>query len=105
MNEFDEAKALLESTGHKLIRESKPDYRFERAMKITQLLDDTFDELRYSDAEDIGDYFADRVVHYDLTDPEEIEEKLWDMLADNGIRAHNDLTMRLAKQILDIARL
>lgn len=103
--EILEAKAVIEKSGKKLIKESTQDYRFEKMMKITQLLDDTFDDLRYDDARDIAEYFADRVVHYDMTDPEDIEEKLWDLLADNGIRANNDLTMRLANQILNIAGL
>jgi len=103
--EIAEAKAVIEKAGKKLIKESTPDYHPDKAMKITQLIDDTFDEIRYDDARDIGEYFADRVVSYDMTDPEDIEGKLWHLLSDNGIRAHYDLTMRLANQILDIAGL
>ena len=105
MDRFNEAKRLLESTGHKLIRESKPNYHYEKAMKITQLLDDTFDYMRYDDALDLGEYFADRVVQYDMTDPDDISSKLSSMLYDVGVQVNADLSDRLAHKILDIAGL
>ena len=80
-------------------------YRHERAMQITQLLDDTFDYLRYDDAQDIGDYLADRIPS-ELSDPEDVAEVLEQLLDDNGIRASYELVMRLANKIVhDISKL
>ena len=107
---FKENKGLYEileskdinRSGTKVIKESKPNYRYEKAMKITQLLDDTFDYIRYDDALDIGEYFSERVVHYDMTDPDDISSKLSSMLYDVGVQVNGDLAEKLAYRILDI---
>lgn len=101
--QLGEAKEVLKRAGIQ-INESG-NYRHEIAMQITQLLDDTFDYLRYDDAQDIGDYLADRIPS-ELSDPEDVVEALEQLLADNGIRASYELVSRLADKIVhDIAKL
>lgn len=98
-----EAKKVLKRAGIQ-INESG-NYRHEISMQITQLLDDTFDYLRYDDAQDIGDYLADRIPE-DLSDPEDVVEALEQLLDDNGIRASYELVSRLADKIVhDIVKL
>lgn len=99
-----EAKAVLKRAGIQINEDDQ--YRHDRAMQITQLLDDTFDYLRYDDAQDIGDYLADRVVHYDISEPEDVAGVLDDMLDKCGVRASDELLDRLADQIVhNIAKL
>lgn len=99
-----EAKEVLKRAGIQLNEDAN--YRHEIAMKITQLLDDTFDYLRYDDAQDIGDYLAYRVATDDLSNPEDVVEALEDLLDDCGIRASYELVRRLAHKIVhEIAKL
>ena len=102
---LEEALNMIEQSGKKVIKESKPDYHHEKAMKITQLLDDTLDDLRYSDAEDLGEYFADRVVHYDLNDLDDIAAKIEEMTDNLGVRVSMALAEKIAAGILEIAGL
>lgn len=99
MSEFDEAKKLLESTGHRVIKES--DYHFDKMMKITELLYDNIEELNYDDAQDIAEYISEKMESRDL-DLEYVAETLEQMLDDNGIRIHFDLASRLASKILSL---
>ena len=99
MSEFAEAKKLLESTGHKIIKESS--YHFDKMMKITELLYDNIEDLRYDDARDIAEYVSEKMETKDL-DREYIAETLEQMLDDCGIRIHFDLASRLASMILDL---
>lgn len=92
-----EAKEVLKRAGIQINEDDQ--YRHDRAMQITQLLDDTFDYLRYDDAKDIGDYLADRIPS-ELSDPVDVVEALEQLLADNGIRASYDLVSRLAHEIV-----
>ena len=96
-SKLGEAKEVLKRAGIQ-INESG-NYRHEIAMRITQLLDDTFDYLRYDDAQDIGDYLADRIPE-DLPEQEDVVEALEDLLDDNGIRASYELVNRLADKIV-----
>ena len=99
MSEFDEAKKLLESTGHKIIKESVADYHFEKMMKITEILYDNIEDLRYDDAQDIAEYVSEKMESQDV-DQEYVAETLEQMLDDCGIRIHFDLASRLASKIL-----
>jgi hypothetical protein len=92
-----EAREVLKRAGIQINEDAS--YRHDVAMQITQLLDDTFDYLRYDDAQDIGDYLADRIPG-DLSDPEDVAEALEQLLDDNGIRASYELVSRLARKIL-----
>ena len=99
-----EATEVLKRAGIQINEDDN--YRHENAMQITQLLDDTFDYLRYDDAQDIGDYLADRVVHYDISDPEDVAGILANMLDKCGVRASDELLDRLSDTIVhDIAKL
>lgn len=100
MSEFDEAKKLLESTGH-LVIENTADYHFEKMMKITELLYDNIEELNYDDARDIAEYISEKRESQDI-DLEYVAETLEQMLNDCGIRIHFDLASRLASKILDL---
>lgn len=98
-----EAREVLKRAGIQINEDAS--YRHDVAMQITQLLDDTFDYLRYDDAQDIGDYLADRIPG-DLSDPEDVAEALEQLLDDNGIRASYELVRRLAYKIVhEIAKL
>ena len=97
MSEFDEAKKLLESTGHKIIKESS--YHFDKMMKITEILYDNIEELNYDDARDIAEYISEKMESLDV-DREYVAETLENMLDDCGIRIHFDLASRLASKIL-----
>lgn len=99
MSEFAEAKKLLESTGHLVIKES--DYHFDKMMKITELLYDNIEELNYDDAQDIAEYISEKRESPDV-DLEYVIETLEQMLDDCGIRIHFDLASRLASKILDL---
>ncbi len=99
MSEFDEAKKLLESTGHKIIKESGADYHFDKMMKITELLYDNIEDLRYDDARDIAEYVSEKMESLDA-DREYVAETLEHLLDDCGIRIHFDLSSRLASRIL-----
>lgn len=99
MSEFDEAKKLLESTGHKIIKESS--YHFDKMMKITEILYDNIEDLRYDDAQDIAEYVSEKMESLDA-DREYVAETLEQMLDDCGIRIHFDLASRLASLILDL---
>ena len=105
MSEFDEAKKLLESTGHlvvkKRVNESGADYHFEKMMKITEILYDNIEELNYDDARDIAEYVSEKMESKDV-DQEYVAETLEQMLDDNGIRIHFDLASRLASKILSL---
>lgn len=102
-SKLGEAKEVLKRAGIQ-INESG-NYRHDVAMQITQLLDDTFDYLRYDDAQDIGDYLADRIPD-ELSDTEDVVEALEQLLDDNGIRASYELVSRLADKIVhEIAKL
>lgn len=92
-----EAKEVLKRAGIQINEDDQ--YRHDRAMQITQLLDDTFDYLRYDDAKDIGDYLADRIPS-ELSDPVDVVEALEQLLSDNGIRASYELVSRLAHEIV-----
>ena len=96
-SQVGEAKEVLKRAGIQINEDDQ--YRHDRAMQITQLLDDTFDYLRYDDAQDIGDYLADRIPS-ELSDPVDVVEALEQLLADNGIRASYELVSRLAHEIL-----
>lgn len=100
MSEFAEAKKLLESTGHRVV-ENGVDYRFEKMMKITELLYDNIEELNYDDARDIAEYISEKMESREL-DREYVAETLEQMLDDCGIRIHFDLASRLASKILDL---
>lgn len=103
MTQVSEAREVLKRAGIQINEDDQ--YRHDRAMSITQLLDDTFDYLRYDDAQDIGDYLADRIPSQ-LSDPEDVAEALEQLLADNGIRVSYDLVSRLARKIVhEIAKL
>lgn len=97
MSEFEEAKKLLESTGHKIIKESN--YHFDKMMKITEILYDNIEDLRYDDARDIAEYVSEKMESQDV-DQEYVAETLEQMLDDCGIRIHFDLASRLASKIL-----
>ncbi len=99
MSEFAEAKKLLESTGHLVIKES--DYHFDKMMKITEILYDNIEELNYDDARDIAEYISEKMENCDV-DREYVSETLEQMLDDNGIRIHFDLASRLASKILGL---
>lgn len=99
MSEFDEAKKLLESTGHKIIKESG--YHFDKMMKITEILYDNIEDLRYDDARDIAEYVSEKMESQDV-DQEYVAETLEQMLDDCGIRIHFDLASRLANKILGL---
>jgi hypothetical protein len=99
MSEFDEAKKLLESTGHKIIKESGADYHFDKMMKITELLYDNIEDLRYDDARDIAEYVSEKMESLDA-DREYVAETLEQMLDDCGIRISFELASRLASRIL-----
>ena len=99
MSEFDDAKKLLESTGHLVIKES--DYHFDKMMKITELLEDNIEELNYDDARDIAEYVSEKMESREV-DNEYVVETLEQMLDDCGIRIHYDLASRLASKILDL---
>lgn len=99
MSEFDEAKKLLESTGHKIIKESS--YNFEKMMKITEILYDNIEDLRYDDAQDIAEYVSEKMESRDV-DQEYVAETLEQMLDDCGIRIHFELASRLASKILSL---
>ena len=105
MSEFDEAKKLLESTGHlvvkKRVNESDADYHFEKMMKITEILYDNIEELNYDDARDIAEYVSEKMESRDV-DQEYVAETLEQMLDDCGIRIHFDLASRLASKILAV---
>lgn len=99
MREFAEAKKLLESTGHLVIKES--DHHFDKMMKITELLYDNIEELNYDDARDIAEYVSYKMESDDV-DREYVAETLEQMLDDCGIRIHFDLASRLASMILGL---
>lgn len=99
MSEFAEAKKLLESTGHLVIKES--DYHFDNMMKITELLYDNIEELNYDDARDIAEYVSEKMESLDV-DREYVAETLEQMLDDCGVRISFDLSSRLASKILDL---
>lgn len=101
MNKFDEAKKLLESTGHLVIKESGADYHFDKMMKITEILYDNIEDLRYDDAQDIAEYVSEKMESQDV-DQEYVVETLEQMLDDCGIRIHFDLASRLASKILSL---
>ena len=101
MSEFDEAKKLLESTGHKIIKESGADYHFDKMMKITELLYDNIEDLRYDDARDIAEYVSEKMESPDV-DREYVAKTLEQMLDDCSIRIHFDLASRLASKILGL---
>ena len=98
--ELAEAKAVIEKSGKKLIKESTPDHHL-KMMKITQLLYDNIEELRYDDARDIAEYVSEKMESPDV-DQEYVAETLEQMLDDCGIRIHFDLASRLASLILDL---
>lgn len=99
MSEFEDAKKLLESTGHRVIKES--DYSFEKMMKITEMLYDNIEELNYDDARDIAEYISEKMESLDV-DREYVAETLEQMLDDCGVRIHFDLASRLASMILSL---
>lgn len=99
MSEFDEAKKLLESTGHLVIKESG--YHFDKMMKITEILYDNIEELNYDDAQDIAEYISEKMESQEV-DNEYVVETLEQMLDDCGIRIHYDLASRLASKILGL---
>lgn len=99
MSEFEDAKKLLESTGHRVIKES--DYSFEKMMKITEMLYDNIEELNYDDARDIAEYVSEKMESLDV-DREYVAETLEQMLDDCGVRIHFDLASRLASMILSL---
>jgi DNA-binding PucR family transcriptional regulator len=101
MSEFAEAKKLLESTGHRVVKESSPDYHFEKIMKITELLYDNIEELNYDDARDIAEYISEKMESLDV-DREYIAETLEQMLDDCGVRISFDLSSRLASMIISL---
>lgn len=100
MSEFDEAKKLLESTGH-LVIENTADYHFEKMMKITELLYDNIEELNYNDARDIAEYISEKMESLDM-DREYVAETLENLLDDCGVRISFDLSSRLASMILSL---
>lgn len=99
MSEFDEAKKLLESTGHLVIKES--DHHFDKMMKITEILYDNIEELNYDDAQDIAEYISEKMESQEV-DNEYVVETLEQILDDCGIRIHYDLASRLASKILGL---
>jgi len=101
MREFDEAKKLLESTGHKIIKESVADYHFDKMMKITEILYDNIEDLRYDDARDIAEYISEKMESQDV-DRDYVAETIEQMLDDCGVRINFDLSYRLASKILGL---
>lgn len=97
--EIAEAKAVIEKSGKKLIKESGSDYHFETMMKITEILYDNIEDLNYDDARDLAEYVYEKV---EDVDREHLAETLEKMLDDCGIRIHFDLASRLASLILDL---
>jgi len=97
--EIAEAKAVIEKAGKKLIKESGSDYSFERMKKITEILYDNIEELNYDDAQDIADYFTEKMEVLDM-DREYVAETLEQMLDDCGIRISFDLATNLASKII-----
>lgn len=109
--EFEDAKKLLESTGHlvvekrekKIIKESG-NYHFERMMKITEILYDNIERLLYDEACDIAEYVSEKLESQDV-DREYIAETIEQMLDDCGIRITSDLSFRLAREIMKISEI
>lgn len=97
--EIAEAKAVIEKSGKRLIKESTQDYHLKR-MKITQLLYDNIEELNYDDARDIAEYVSEKMESEDV-DREYVAETLEQLLDDCGVRISFDLSTRLASIILD----
>lgn len=99
--EIAEANKIIKKSGKKLIKESEPNYHFEKMMKITEILYDNIEDLNYDDARDIAEYVSEKMesrvvdlVYVAVT----IEQKLDDC----GIRIDFDLASRLASKILDL---
>lgn len=80
------------------VNESR-DYSFEKMKKITEILYDNIEELKYDDAEDIADYVSEKMESEDV-DREYVAETLEQMLDDCGIRISFDLASRLASKII-----
>ena len=99
--ELAEANEIIKKSGKKLILESKPNYHFEKMMKITELLYDNIEDLRYDDARDIAEYISEKMESHDV-DQEYVAETLEQILDDCGIRIHFDLASRLASKILGL---
>lgn len=107
MSKFDEAKKLLESTGHLVIKSTgkkviqESDYHFDRMMKITEILYDNIEDLRYDDARDVAEYVSEKMESQDV-DREYVAETLEQMLDDCGVNISFDLSSRLASKIIDL---
>ena len=99
--EIAEANEIIKKSGKKLIKESEPNYHFEKMMKITELLYDNIEDLRYDDARDIAESFSEKMESRDV-DREYVAETLEQMLDDCGIRISFDLASRLASMILGL---
>ena len=96
---LEDALELIKSTGKKVIKES--DYHFDKMMKITELLYDNIEDLRYDDARDIAEYVSEKMESHDV-DREYVAETLEQILDDCGISIHFDLASRLASMILGL---
>jgi len=99
--ELAEANEIIKKSGKKLVKESGADYHFEKMMKITEILYDNIEDLRYDDARDIAEYVSEKMESQDV-DQEYVAETLEQMLDDCGIRIHFDLASRLASKILGL---
>ena len=82
------------------VNESK-EYSFDKIMKITELLYDNIEDLRYDDARDIAEYVSEKMESRDV-DNEYVAETLEQILDDCGIRIHFDLASILASKILGL---
>lgn len=95
-----DALSLITKSGLKVIKENH-NRLYDKSKRITQIIYDNIDEVTYSDAEDIGDYLAEKMESTDI-DREYVAETLEQMLADCGIRISFDLSTRLAAKIIAI---
>lgn len=99
--ELAEANEIIKKSGKKIIKESGADYHFDKMMKITELLYDNIEDLRYDDARDIAEYISEKMESKDV-DNEYVAETLEQILDDCGIRIHFDLASILASKILGL---
>ena len=95
---LDDALSIITKSGLKVVKENY-DRLYDKAKRITQIIYDNVEEVTYSDAEDIGDYLAEKIVEQDM-DREEVAETLEQMLDDCGIRISFDLSTHLASKII-----